>query len=113
MTQNTKALRGKSSADTTNLLNEVNNDFAKTMNNIIFDKHLNEKGTNLITGQLHLPKDSFAKTFSKFTFKTLQAKDEVICAQQEIRKECNEVAERDIYNPNINNTMSVDDFNQI
>lgn len=55
MTQNTKTLRGKSSADTTQLLNEVNADFAKTMNNIIFDKHLNEKGTNLITGQLNLP----------------------------------------------------------
>lgn len=55
MTQNTKTLRGKSSADTTTLLNEVNTDFAKTMNNIIFDKHLNEKGTNLITGELHLP----------------------------------------------------------
>ena len=60
------------------------------MNNIIFDKHLNEKGTNLITGQLHLPppeekkktpylgmisipppRDSFAKTFSKYSFKTL------------------------------------------
>ena len=132
MTQNTKTLRGKSSADTTTLLNEVNADFAKTMNNIIFDKHLNEKGTNLITGQLHLPppvektstpylgmisipppRDSFAKTFSKYSFKTLQIKDEVICAQQEIRKECNDVAERDIFNPNINNTMSVDDFNQI
>lgn len=55
MTQNTKTLRGKSSADTTTLLNEVNTDFAKTMNNIIFDKHLNAKGTNLITGELHLP----------------------------------------------------------
>ena len=90
MTQNTKTLRGKSSADTTTLLNEVNADFAKTMNNIIFDKHLNERGTNLITGELHLPpptekkatpylgmisipppRDSFAKTFSKYSFKTL------------------------------------------
>ena len=55
MTQNTKTLRGKSSADTTTLLNEVNVDFAKTMNNIIFDKHLYEKGNDLITGPLQLP----------------------------------------------------------
>ena len=55
MTQNTKTLRGKSSADTTTLLNEVNVDFAKTMNNIIFDKHLYEKGNDLITGPLLLP----------------------------------------------------------
>lgn len=39
MTQNSKALRGKSSADTTTLLNEMNVDFAKTMNKIVFDKH--------------------------------------------------------------------------
>ena len=49
------ALRGKSSADTTVLLNEVNFDFGKTMNRIIFDKHMVEKGSELITGQLHLP----------------------------------------------------------
>lgn len=55
MTQNSKSLRGKSSADTTTLLNEVNVDFAKTMNKIIFDKHINDKGTNLITGKLELP----------------------------------------------------------
>jgi dynein heavy chain len=100
MTQNTKTLRGKSSADTTTLLNEVNVDFSKTMNNIIFDKHLFEKSGNLITGPLHLParkekglapyygmikipqpKHSFAKTVSKFIFKTLQVKSEVIRAQ--------------------------------
>ena len=132
MTQNTKTLRGKSSADTTTLLNEVNADFAKTMNNIIFDKHLNQKGTNLITGQLHLPpptekqptpylgmiripqpKASFAKVWSKYTFNTLQIKTEVICAQQEIRKECNDVAERDIFNPSIPDPMNVEEFNQI
>lgn len=50
LTQNTKALRGKSSADTTVLLNEVNFDFGKTMNRIIFDKHMVEKGSELITG---------------------------------------------------------------
>ena len=40
MTQNTKQLRGKSSSDTTALLNEVNFEYAKTMNKIIFDKHM-------------------------------------------------------------------------
>lgn len=130
MTQNTKTLRGKSSADTTTLLNEVNVDFAKTMNNIIFDKHLYEKGNDLITGPLHLParvekglapyfgmiripQHSFAKKISKFSFRTLQIKDEVIRAQQEIRKECNDVAVKDIYNPNVTKTMKVDDFKQI
>lgn len=109
MTQNSKALRGKSSADTTTLLNEVNVDFAKTMNKIIFDKHISGKNNNLITGKLELPPipeaqeppyfgmikippHNFPKQFSKFCFRTLQIKDEVIRAQQEIRKECNDVA---------------------
>lgn len=55
MTQNSKALRGKSSADTTSLLSEVNANFAKTMNKIIFDKHITGKNNNLITGKLELP----------------------------------------------------------
>lgn len=88
MTQNSKGLRGKSSSDTTTLLNEVNIDFAKTMNQIIFDKHLDAKGTNLITGNLNLPPKeakkgtpyfgmitipphNFPKQFSKFCCKTL------------------------------------------
>jgi dynein heavy chain len=98
MTQNSKGLRGKSSSDTTTLLNEVNIDFAKTMNKIIFDKHLGTSGNNLITGELSLPetpkeKDTpyfgmitipphnFPKQFSKYCCKTLQIKDEVIRAQ--------------------------------
>ena len=100
------------------------------MNNIIFDKHLYEKGNNLITGPLPLParkpkgqaayfgmitipEHSFAKKISKFSFRTLLIKDEVIRAQQEIRKECNDVAAKDIYNPNVTKTMKVDDFLQI
>lgn len=55
MTQNSKALRGKSSADTTSLLSEVNANFAKMMNKIIFDKHITGKDNNLITGKLELP----------------------------------------------------------
>jgi hypothetical protein len=57
MTQNTKQLRGKSSSDTTTLLSEVNFEFAKTMNQIIFDKHLKATGPNLITGPLTLPEE--------------------------------------------------------
>lgn len=55
LTQNIKSLRGKSTADTTVLLNEINFDFCKTMNGIIFDKHMKNKGSELITGSLKLP----------------------------------------------------------
>jgi hypothetical protein len=70
------------------LINEVNFEFAKTMNGIIFSKHCAEKNNNLITGKLELPppkekKQSsyfgmikippyeYTKLYSEFTFKTL------------------------------------------
>jgi len=129
-TQNTKALRGKSSADTT-LLNEINFDFAKTMNKIIFDKHLKEKGSNgLITDSLTLPPETpaeltqyfgmisipahdYPSTVSKFIASTLLKTNEIVFALQDIKKECNDVTCRDIYNPNINKTMGIEDFKQI
>ena len=59
------------------------------------------------------PRDSFAKTFSKYSFKTLQIKEEIIAAQQDIYKECGETATRDIYHTNIPQTLTVDEFNQL
>lgn len=131
LTQNTKALRGKSSTDTS-LLNEVDFEFKKTMNKIIFDKHLKEKGgsNGLITGSLTLPADppkkqtpyfgmitipehDYPGTFSKFNAATLLSTNEVILALHEIKKECNDVMTRDIYNPNINKSMRIEDFKQI
>ena len=130
MTQNTKALRGKSSADTTTLLNEVHVDFGKTMNKIIFDKHCSDKHNNLITGKLDLPPPpekravpyfgmiripphDFKDVLTNFILKTLQRYDFVIRAQQDIRKECNDVAAKDIYNPNVTKTMKVEEFKPI
>jgi dynein heavy chain len=40
-------------------------------------------------------------------------KDQSIRALQEIRKECNDVLLKDIYNPNITKPMRVSEFNQI
>ena len=61
LTQNTKALRGKSSSDTTTLLSEVNFDFAKSLNKIIFDRHMKDKNSELITSSLTLPPDEAPK----------------------------------------------------
>lgn len=97
MTQNTKQLRGKSSSDTTTLLSEVNFEFAKTMNQIIFDKHLKASGPNLITGPLTLPEEkkkeetpyygmidipphNFPEQFSNFCFNSILNKDQSIRA---------------------------------
>jgi dynein heavy chain len=127
LTQNTKALRGKSSSDTTTLLSEVNFDFAKSMNKIIFDKHMKDKNSELITSSLTLPPEAtpkekpyyglinipphnFPEAFSQFSLSTLMGKEEVIKVMQIIRKECNDANLRNIYNINITHTMSVRDF---
>jgi len=108
MVQNSKNLKGKSSSDTTSLLSEVNFDFAKTMNKIVFDKHIDKEGPMLISGPLVLPEakekkeppqmgmiliphHNFPEQFSNFCFSSILNKDNSIRAMQEIRKECNDV----------------------
>ncbi len=97
------------------------------MNKIIFDKHCSDKQNNLITGKLDLPppkevketpyfgliripQHNFHEVFTKFCLKTLSRYDEIIRAQQDIRKECNDVVSKDIFNPNVTKTMKVDEF---
>ncbi len=97
------------------------------MNKIIFDKHMNDKNSELITssltlppkpapkekpyfGLINIPPHNFPEQFSQFCFNTLLSKDEVIKVQQVIRKECNDANLRNIYNINITHTMSVRDF---
>lgn len=131
MVQCNKELRGKSSSDTTAVLSEVNFEFAKTQNKIIFDKHIKETGTTeLIAGPLTLPKakehgptqeygmviippHNFPEAFSNFCFNTTLNKNQSILAQQEIRRECNDVLLKDIFNPNLTKSLRCNEFNQI
>lgn len=100
------------------------------MNKIIFDKHLDSNGPLLISGPLVLPKKkekeqapymgmitipphNFPEQFSNFCFNSILNKDQSIRAMQEIRKECNDVLLKDIYNPNITKSMRVNEFRQI
>jgi hypothetical protein len=59
---------------------------------------------------IKIPQHDYDKVFTKFCLRTLTRYDEIIRAQQEIRKECNDVAAKDIYNPNVTKTMKVDEF---
>lgn len=72
-----------------------------------------EQGETPYFGMISIPPHDFPKCFSKFCFKTLQVRHEVIRAQQDIRKECNDVAIKDIYNSNVTKTMKVDEFEKI
>lgn len=62
---------------------------------------------------IRIPSHNFHEVFTKFCLKTLSRYDEIIRAQQDIRKECNDVVSKDIFNPNVTKTMKVDEFKQI
>jgi dynein heavy chain len=51
-------LSTKVTTENNDLIHEVNLDFARTLNKIIFDKHMNENGKELISKNLHLPPPS-------------------------------------------------------
>lgn len=127
LTQTTDALRGGSASDTTALLTEVNFEFAKANNKMIFDKHMRATGPNTIAGPLVLPPErekgeapylamvevpahNFPRQFSEFCLSTVLNKHASIRALQQIRKECNDALGKDIYNPNVPRTMSVQEF---
>ena len=105
----------------------MNFDFAKSMNKIIFDKHMRDKNNDLIMsnltlppnppakekpyyGLINIPPHNFPEQFSQFCFNTMLNKDEVIKAMQIIRKQCNDAGLRSIYNTSITHTMTVRDF---
>lgn len=52
--------------DTTGLLMEVNNEYAKTMNKMLFDKYLRSCSNELITHDLNLPDEEEEKEVKYF-----------------------------------------------
>jgi dynein heavy chain len=66
-----------------------------------------------LNGMITIPAHNFPEQFSSFCFQSILNKDQSIRAMQEIRKECNDVLQRDIYNPNITKSMQVNEFRQI
>ena len=62
---------------------------------------------------IEIPAHNFAETFQNFCFSSILNKDQSIRAMQEIRKECNDVLLKDIFNPNITKPMRVNEFLQI
>ena len=127
-------LKSRQNVDTTGIMYEVNQDFARTMNKIIMDKTLEtppEELENMIPPKLNLPEKppmkvapyygmvpipqhDFPERFSNFCFKSLYIKEEAIRAMVEIRTECNQLLkENKIFftAPSLNNCR-VDEFRQ-
>lgn len=95
-------------ADVSNLLSEVNIDYRRTMNKIIFDINLQQAGGQGEHMFFHLPEKpaeaeapelgvvpipahNFVEQFSSFSFNSFLTKYEVIQALVKVRAECNRV----------------------
>jgi hypothetical protein len=100
------------------------------MNKIVFNKHLNTSGKDLILskltlppappakrppkfGMMQIPKHDFADQFSNFCFKSLYIKDEVVISLEKIKDQCLSASEKEIFNANFTKTMRLEEFRQI
>jgi len=112
-------LKSRQNVDTTGIMYEVNQDFARTMNKIIMEKTLEKSPEELqdmipanlqlpekappketpYFGMVPIPQHDFPEQFSNFCFKSLYIKEEAIRAMVEIRTECNQLlADNRIFN---------------
>jgi dynein heavy chain len=121
---NTKKLK-QNALDTTSLLNEVNIDYARTMNKIIFDVNLKDPaqaplrqslklatiGTDVVVhngmrespylGVVPVPFHDFPKHFSDFCFHSFYTKLEAINALVKVNGECLKLQKSNIFHTNI------------
>lgn len=125
-----KGMQKKINPENSPLVAEVNLDFARTMNKIIFDKHMKESGRDLIAnnltlppapptreapvfGMIQIPHHEFPDQFSNFCFNSLYIKEEVISSLEKIREQCVISTEKEIYNTIFTKTMRLEEFRQI
>ena len=124
-----RSFNEKSNIDGQALVGEINIDFARTMNKIIFDKHMNSKGKELIGGTLMLPPEikpprkyngmisipshNFPETFASFGFESILMRQEAIKAGEKINIECLDVLKKEIFNTSFTKTLKLEEFKQI
>ena len=132
MIKNTKKMKN---IDLTEYLKQINDDYERTMNMIIFDKHLAYRNKELIPHNLVLPpKDDeikevpeyglialprnkqsrdFTEVFKQFCFSSLLVKREVVASFSKLLSECNKVQNMDIFNFELNHVMRIEDYKHI
>eukprot|EP00163_Fabomonas_tropica_P031149 TRINITY_DN730_c1_g1_i7.p1 TRINITY_DN730_c1_g1~~TRINITY_DN730_c1_g1_i7.p1 ORF type:complete len:4213 (+),score=1156.03 TRINITY_DN730_c1_g1_i7:1002-12641(+) len=126
---NVKRLKGKR-LDTSMLVKEINKDYARTMNKIIFD--MNYKDPNQADlfdslalpplpededvpefGTVRIPDHNFPEQFSEFTFHSFLTKPEVINAIVKVRGECNRIQSLNLFNTFFTKSVRMDEFEQM
>lgn len=121
--------------DTTQYINEINIQYARSMNKIIFDhqaccaqlpkgtvmvplthedfmEHPDDKFCIKAAGQINIASYDFFNQFSEFSFRTLLTKQEVVSATVKVRVECQKVLKMQLFNTHFAKSMKVDEFEQ-
>ena len=125
---NSKRLREKL-MDTSQLINEVNVDYARTMNKIVFDEAIKRKSfppEMLVQvdedfpeepgrpvperGTVAVPAYDFPEQFSEFSFHTCLTKGEVIAASVKVRAECLKLLKMSLFVMNVSKTSRLEEF---
>jgi len=115
--------------DPKSLVNEINEEFARTMNKIIFDKHMNSTRKELVGGSLMLPpknkpirkyygmintpEHNFPEIFAAFGFESILTRQEAIKAAEKINLECLEVLQKNVFNINFTKTLKLEEFKHL
>jgi dynein heavy chain len=102
--------------DTSTLLNEINVDYSRTMNKIIFDANMLVPENKHIAETLTLPKSSKKNTippekgvvavtqydleerYKSFVFDTFLVQPEVVYVLERVQQQCNEIVDLRLFN---------------
>ncbi|XP_063282706.1 dynein axonemal heavy chain 1 [Pelobates fuscus] len=105
---------------------EISLDYERTMNKIIFDRHVSSNPHKFpyVTlpdrledkapkkGLVDVPEYSFAKSRAAFTFTTLLTRPEVIKSLCKVRAECNKVSTMSLFHSTLTKCVRLEEFEQ-
>jgi len=122
---NTKKMREKS-IDTTAIVDELNFEYSRTMNRIIFDKEHSVAPANHIIKSVQLPPPAevagsrllaidmpahdWAQQYCLFNFNSFLTKAELIAVTVKVKAECQKILKQRVFSPNPSKTLKPDEF---
>jgi len=119
----------QNTVDTSQLLNEVNMDYVRTMNSIIFQSCRNDQGMSHVWDSLRLPpKDpqknvpnfgvvenaehDFPEQFINFSFQTFLTSIDALSVMLRVREECNRVLTLKLFSTKVSRSLRLEEFQQ-
>jgi dynein heavy chain len=119
----------QNTVDTSQLLNEVNMDYVRTMNSIIFRSCRNDQGMSHVWDSLRLPpkemqkeapkfgvvenaEHDFPEQFINFSFQTFLTSIDALSVMLRVREECNRVLSLKLFSTKVTRSLRLEEFQQ-